>query len=235
MGLLDVFKKFPIKVTIMTKYNNVLVPRFDKGRFQIDYFNTANGRIERRYLLLKRAKVKIPAPEISFYHEVEEKRNIWLLQIDRNTFYPMSFEKEQIYVTYLADAIDENGNVVLDEEKQPRKVEVKKLILDGSILFKDGKVFNIPTPIAHQTYDKEFFLSNELELNAKLYRGRGFWDKYGYIVAMVIGGLMMAIILFAGMSQINKMYQEMGNLLVEMARIAGTTITPPAQTIMPTF
>jgi hypothetical protein len=93
-----IFAKFPINVIIFKKYGNVLRVVFDKGRYERKRIRTQDGIIESNYLVLKKEKVKIPPPPIGFYYDIENTRYLYLLQVDRYTYYPISFEGGKLVV-----------------------------------------------------------------------------------------------------------------------------------------
>jgi len=102
--------RFPIRVVIFKKYGNVLKPVMDRGRYERKRVKTKDGIIESSYLVLKKEKVKIPAPPLNFYYDMDDARYLYLLQVDRHTYYPMSFEGNKIMVMVKTYLTDEQGN-----------------------------------------------------------------------------------------------------------------------------
>jgi hypothetical protein len=196
-------KKFPVFVCLFKKYGNVVKPSLDKGRYRKQRLKTEDGFIENNYFYLKKEKLKIPAPDLKFYHDIEveegkSERWIYLMQIDRYTYYPISYEGDAVYLNipyYILATdiegkpiVDENGKqkIMVGEDGKPLIQYKKQKILDSTVLLNNGKTIKIPALIAHKTYDKEHWLSNEIETDQRLYRSKGFWDRYGNIVIMAL-------------------------------------------------
>jgi len=205
------FAKFPIHVVIFKRYGNVLRPAFDRGRYERRRIKTQDGIIESNYLVLKKEKVKIPAPPISFYYDIENTRYLYLLQIDRYTYYPLSFEAGKIKVTVPSYLTDKKGNILKDEKGNPKVVYVEKTLFDSNIILEDGRVVSLPNPIAYKTYDKEHWLSNEIETASRLYRSKGFWERYGNFVTLAVVGILLVMFFYVGVSK----YAEMTKSLVD--------------------
>lgn len=235
MGFFDALKKYPIKVTILTKYGDTIAPHFDKGRYEKQRIKTADGFIENNYLMLKKTKVKLPAPEISFYFEHEGIRHLWLLQIDRSTFYPISFKKEGIFVKYKAYATDEQGKPIIDEHGKPKMVIAERKFFDASIAFDDGTVIELPNPVAHRTYDKEHWLSDEIETSSRLYRSKGLWEKYGNLIILGVVGIVVVMALYVGAKNITDMATAVGNNLEAVAKSCGYVPAAAATQAPPPF
>lgn len=217
------FFKYPIRVVIFKRYGNALKPVFDLGRFEKRRIKTVDGVIENKYLVLKKEKVKIPPPEIKFYYDFGDKRYLYLLQIDRYTFYPISFDGNAmtVLIPIYEYQKDKKGNVILDESGNPKiKTDekgnpiityIQKPIFDGNIVLDDGRIVEVPTLIAHKTYDKEFWLSNEIEIAQKLYRSKSIWERYGNIIILGIIFMFMIMALYIGVSK----YTELTRILVD--------------------
>lgn len=234
MGFLDAFKKFPIKVVILTRYNNVLAPKFDKGRYEKQRLKTMDGFIENNYLMLKKTKVKIPAPEISFYYEKDNKREIWLMQLDRETFYPISFKNKEITFAYDAIGVDAEGKPIIDEKTGRAKiVKEERPFFNSTIAFSDGKIIDIPNPVTHKTYDKEHFLSDEIETSSRLYRSKSFWDRYGNLVILGVSGILIVMLLYVGGKNIADMTAKASESLAQVAQMCSGSISAPVTTPVP--
>jgi len=234
-----IFKPWPIRVLILKRFGNFLRPVFDRARYEKRRIKTQNGIIEREYLVLKNQKLKIPAPEISYYYDVENVRWIYLLQLDRYTFYPCSFDAGKISVKVPVYEVDEKGNIVKDEKGRPKVRIVEKTIFDSRIALEDGRIVELPSFIAHKTYDKEEWLSSELEAAQRLYRSKSFWERYGNIVTLAVCFLFMVMVLYVGirgyadltkqlvdgMREIAKSYGNVANQLKEILRYVGKNVT----------
>jgi hypothetical protein len=203
--------KFPINVVIFKKYGNVLKPVMDRGRYERKRIKTQDGIIESNYLVLKKEKVKIPAPPLSFYYDIDDARYIYLLQVDRFTYYPISFDGNKIRVKAKAYLTDENGNIIKDEKGNPKFEYVEVPLFDSKIVLDNGKVVEIPTMITHKTYDKEHWLSSEMELAFRLYRSKSFWERYGSYIILGVVGILMIMVLYVGV----KNYAELTKTLVD--------------------
>jgi len=200
--ILDFFS-FPIKVVIFKKYGNVLKPAFDRARYERKIVKTQDGIIENSYLILKNEKVKIPAPHISFYYDIDNTRYIYLLQLDRHTFYPISFEGNKITVRIRKNVKDEKGNTITTWEEIP--------LFDSNIVLDDGNLIQLPSMIAYKTYNKEHWLSSEIENAFRLYRSRGFWEKYGNFVVLAVVGIILVMFFYVGVSK----YADLTKTLVD--------------------
>jgi hypothetical protein len=205
------FFKFPIHVVIFKRYGNVLKPVFDKGRYERKRIRTEDGIIESNYLILKKEKVKIPAPPISFYYDIENTRYLYLLQIDRYTYYPLSFEAGKIRVNVPSYLTDKKGNILKDEKGNPKIIYVEKVLFDSDIILENGRVIPLPNLIAHKTYDKEHWLSSEIEAAYRLYKSKGFWEKYGNFVTLAVVGILLVMFFYVGVSR----YAELTKTLVD--------------------
>lgn len=209
--------KYPIRVMIFKRYGNVLKPVLDKARYEKRRIKTQDGIIEQNYLVLRKEKVRIPAPEISFYYDIENTRWVYLLQIDRFTYYPISFEGGKMKVMYPAYQTDEKGNILKDEKGNPKITYVEKTLFDSTIALEDGRIVQLPNPIVHKTYDKEHWLSNEIETASRLYRSKGFWERYGNFVTLAVIGIILVMFFYVGVSK----YAELtGNLVKGMKEIS---------------
>lgn len=208
------FGKFPIKVIIFKRYGNVLRLTFDRGRYERKRIKTQDGIIENNYLVLKGEKVKIPAPPLSFYYDIENTRYLYLLQVDRYTYYPISFEGGKLTVKVPSYLTDEKGNVVKDEQGNPKIVLVEKPLFDSNIILENGEVVELPNMIAYKTYDKEHWLSNEIETASRLYRSKGFWERYGNFVTLAVIGILLVMFFYTGVSK----YAELTKTLVDGLR-----------------
>jgi hypothetical protein len=215
--MLSLFR-YPIRVVIFKKYGNTLKPVFDRARYEKRAIKTDHGVIESSYLILKREKVKIPPPPISFYYDIEDTRYLYLLQVDRHTYYPISFEGGNIVVKVPVYVTDKKGNVVKDEKGNPKITYVEKTLFDSHIVLEDGKIVELPGMIAHKTYDKERWLSTEIELASRLYRSKGFWERYGNVVGMAVIGILLVMMLYAGATKYTEMARIMTDGLREVAQ-----------------
>jgi len=195
--------KFPIRVIIFKKYGNVLKPVMDRGRYERKRIKTQDGIIENNYLVLKKEKVKIPAPPLNFYYYIDDTRYLYLLQVDRFTYYPISFDADKVKVKVKAYSTDEKGN--------PKFEYVEVPLFDSRIVLDNGNVVEIPTMITHKTYDKEYWLSKEMESAFHLYKGKSFWERYGSYILLAIVGILMVMVLYVGV----KNYAELTKTLVD--------------------
>lgn len=209
--MFEFVKNFPIRVLIFKRYGNILRPVEDRARFEKVRIKTENGFIENNYLLLKKGKVKIPVPEIQFYYDIENVRWIYLLQLDRYTFYPITFQSGQMLVYFPTYEVDKKGEVVKDEKGNPKIKYVPKVLLNSSIALEDGRIINLPNMITHKTYDKEHWLSNEIETAQRLYRSKGFWERFGNYIMLGIIGIFLVMIFYVGTSR----YAELTKTLTD--------------------
>lgn len=238
-------KPFPIKVLIFKKYGNVLKPVFDRGRYERQRIKTADGFIENNYLILKREKVKIPAPEIQYYYDIDGVRWLYLLQIDRWTFYPLSFNAGKMIAYLPIYETDKNGNPIKDENGKPKIKFVPKVLFDSTIALEDGRIVELPNPIAHKTYDKEHWLSNEIETAQRLYRSKSFWEKYGNFVTLAVVGILLVMFFYIGVSRYAELtktvtdgLKDVSNAMVQVAdslRIAAQQSTQTPNVTKPPY
>ncbi|MCS7231789.1 MAG: hypothetical protein RMJ67_06600 [Elusimicrobiota bacterium] len=190
------FKPFPIKVLILRKYGNALVPTFDLGRYEKERKITEEGALQVEYFKLKRLNKKIPAPEIKFYHSDEKgNRWLWLLQVDRDTFYPILFNEKGLFI--------ESTQVVKDGDVE-KKEKVLIPLFYSDIILDNGKVVNLTTLIAEKSYDKEYWLSDQLRLANILYRKGTFFEKYGMFLLsllFLVGLIAVSYIAYTSISE----------------------------------
>jgi hypothetical protein len=203
--------KFPIRVIIFKKYGNVLKPVMDRGRYERKRIKTQDGVIENNYLVLKNEKVKIPAPPLNFYYDIDDARYIYLLQVDRFTYYPISFDGDKIIVKAKVYLRDENGNIIKDEKGNPKFEYVEVPLFNSRIVLDNGNVVEIPAMITHKTYDKEHWLSNEIETAFRLYRSKSFLERYGSYIILGVVGILMVMFLYVGVGK----YAELTKTLVD--------------------
>jgi len=223
--------KYPIKVVIFKRYGGALKPVFDKARYEKKKTITKDGVIEKSYVILKKQKVKIPAQPISFYYDIDNLRYLYLLQIDRFTFYPISFDGSKIKVLVPTFKTDEKGKVLKDKEGKPTIEYVEKPIFDGSILLDSGKVIEMPTMVTHKTYDREQWLSGEIESGSRLYRKKGIWDRYGNIITLAIGGVIIVMLIYVGATQFAHLTGNLSHALTEISKSMNTASGKLAQAI----
>jgi hypothetical protein len=210
--------KFPIRVVIFKKYGNVLKPVMDRARYERRRIKTQDGIIESNYLVLKNEKVKIPAPPLNFYYDIDDTRYIYLLQVDRFTYYPISFDGNKIRVKVKAYLTDEQGNIIKDEKGNPKFEYVEVPIFDSKIVLDNGNVVEIPTMITHKTYDKEHWLSNEIESAFRLYRSKSFWERYGNYIILGMVGIFMVMVLYIGIGKYAELTQTLVDGLKEVSQ-----------------
>jgi hypothetical protein len=243
MAFMDRFAKYPITVMVFSKYGNTLEPTNDRGRYVKQRVQTADGFIENNYLHLKKEDVKIPLPNTQFYQSLLNKRRLFLLKLDRWTYYPMNFDADKITIYTPVYKMDEQGIPLKDENDQMiLEGYTHKQIFDSRIVLDNGQVVQAPNLIAHKTYDKEHWLSNEIETAQRLYRSKDFWERYGNIISLAVVGILMMLFLYVGASNFTKMIETEGKnaevIAQNLAQVAtrcgmpgttspGTAGTPP--------
>jgi len=220
-------KKYPIKVMIFKKYGNALKPVIDLGRYERERIKTQDGFIENNYLHLKKDKIRIPAPETQFYHDFQTEKGtkadsvrwVYLLQIDRHTYYPINFQGSNAVVripVLKIETVTVDGKEIQRYEKgedgkyivagyEPRK------LFDSTIILEDGSIAEIPNPIAHKTYDKEHWLSGEIETSQRLYRTKNWWEKYGHLITYAVLGIMVMMFFYAGATQYANLTKDLAS------------------------
>lgn len=239
MGLFDLFLNYPVNVIIWKKYKNNLIPEFDKGRFFLQKLNTDYGVIQKEFFKLKKMNVKIPAFDVRHYYKDEKNITIHLLQVERNLFLPLKFTDTQIVYLDNEPELDENGNVKRDDKGNPIFKKVEKILLDTNFVFDPDEKKFIPLSVfvPEKVYDKEYWLSSEIEMANKHYSIKNFWTKYGAIIIMFIAVFgMIAVSFFAlkRMGEIAGMFMEserqIANSLDKVADKLGNVIEKLNQT-----
>lgn len=219
MGL---FKKYPIKTMIFKRYGNALKPVLDLGSYRKTRIKTMDGFIENNYFELKFEKIRIPTPDIVNYQDIDGKRWVYWLQVDRDTFFPISFEAGKMKVKIPICEIDpKTKQPKLDENKKPIIKYEERVLFNSRLVMEGDVVTELPTMIATKTYDKEHWLSSEIETAQRLYRKKAFWEQYGNVVMMMISGIIIIGIAWVVMRQYGKMNAELVEGLKVVAQSNG--------------
>jgi hypothetical protein len=232
--MLSLFKRFPIKVVLFKRYGNALKLAFDQARYEKRRIKTIDGIIENNYLLLKKEKVKIPPPPIDVYYDIDNTRHLYLLQIDRDTFYPLSFDAGKINVNVPTYVFDGEGNVIKDEKGNPKITYVERPIFDSNIILEDGRLISLPSIIANKTYDKEHWLSNEIETASRLYRSKAFWERYGNFIILAVVGILLVMFFYIGVSKYTDLTKTLVDGLKEVAQNINVASDKLAQAVKET-
>jgi len=204
---------YPVRVLIFRRYGNVIKPVLDRARYEERKVKTPDGEIIKKYLVLQKTKAKIPAPDITDYYDIENKRWLYLYQIDRDTFYPCSVEGGRITVR-IQEPIIEKGKV------KGYKI-VEKPLFDGNVVIsEDGTVINIETLVSKKTYDKEQWLASEIEAAQRIYRSKHWLERYGNYITLGLIILGMIMVLQIGLQK----YAEITNAYLKGVKEVATPL-----------
>jgi hypothetical protein len=179
-------KWYPIQVVIIKRYANTLKIEFDRGGVFPKEIKTENGVIKTEVLKLRKSKVEIPAPDIKFYHDVDNERVLYLFQYERNVFFPCSITNEKISYFVPEVVVDEKGNKI---------IRMKEIELFTPKL-------NVEE-IEEKTWS--YWLASRIELANRMFRKISFWERWGgliMITLMLIFGVMIFISAFQQYSNI---------------------------------
>jgi hypothetical protein len=196
---------YPIKVVVWNKYNNMISPDFDRGAIVKEKFATENGVLVKEYFVLKKYKTKIPFFDIkNFYKDINGKITVHLFRVSKDLFLPMMFTDERVYIP--------KGTVV-----DGKKLEDDIVLLDAKIILDEEKNEIIPLTniIPKKVYDKDHWLSSEIEDANKRYMVKNFWAKYGNVVIMFIIIFGMVSISFLALKNMS----EMATKIMEAQRL----------------
>ena len=78
----------------------------------------------------------------------------------------------------------------------------------------------IETLIPHRTYDKEEWLSSEIETAQRLFRSKNWWEKYGNYVILGIFLLFAVMIMYVGFTK----YLELSRVVMNGLRDVSNAI-----------
>jgi len=195
--MIKMFKKYPISVTIIRKYQNGLSVVKDRGRYFQKKARTKSGTIYHAFFRLKKLKKTIPAPEIEFYQDIEGKRHLLLLQISREEFLPLRYE-EGILKGYVNVPVIENGQIKTDEAGNPILRPQEVVVFNTNVAIEEGKIVKLPALVSYKTYDWKQWLTSEYRAGTQLYGLQKFWEKYGTFITIAVGSFaILGIVFFA--------------------------------------
>jgi hypothetical protein len=180
-------KRYPIRVVIIRRYANALKIDFDRGGIFSEEIKTENGVIKTEVLKLMKNKAEIPAPDINFYHDIDNERVLYLYQYERDVFFPCKVTNEKI--SYFVPEVVVN-------EKGEKIIKMKEVELFAPKL-------NIPE-INEKTWS--YWLASRIELANRMFRKVSFWERWG-------GLLMLAILVIVGIMIGWMGYQQYSNII----------------------
>lgn len=226
----------------MKSYQNTYVPIRDKGRFEVNNIQTGSGLLSQRYLVLKKTKVKIPAPPTQVYQIVDGKPLLWLLEVNRNEHYPIEIKNQNIPAKQPIYELDKNkpiyqtnvkGQKDLDENGKPiilgYEPKINELgepiiekyedvmIMQPTLMMRDGKLIKVPNAIVVQNYDPIEFMASEQEFNERFYSKPSFWDKYQNLILTAIGMFGLIVIFWLALKNIVPMFSSLSESLKAFA------------------
>lgn len=229
-------KKYPVEVVYFSRYANTLRPKFDVGRFQPNKDQTEHGVIENNRFFIAGLQKEIPEIPQKFYNDIENKRIIYFYQIDRHTFCPMSFDGHKVTIYYQTPIMDEvldetSGDYVqvpaVDEDGKTIMETTERVIFDGTIVIgADNVVKEVEGLLAHQTYDKDYFQSDEIEKSNRMYEKKGNWEKYYPFIMLVGAGFIMVMFFWLGAKQYAELSQIYADGLIKSAQIFADATRP---------
>lgn len=231
MGVFSRFGSFPVELIIFRRYQNALKPKTYRARFIKKMVQTEDGAIERKNVeyLDGNKTMRLPnfnLPELTL---VEGKQTLMLLQVDLSTYLPIVYQDGLLKIQTPKWKVVQRPVLDLDEKGIPKRDENGKEILLGyqeeferdssgnlvqdgyeeRILFnpyamlEDGKIVTIPQLTAKKTYDREQWLSGELELANKTYKSKNFWVRNREMILLLCVGFLMIMALYVTFSQLN--------------------------------
>lgn len=223
---------YPLRILILRRRQNGFVPIFDKGRMETKKAKNNKKAIVQQYLKIKGQKAKIPLPETDFYQEIDGIPYLYLIQLDRNTFYPMHIEndvmvlKRPIYKDDLTKPIYsvENDQYVLDEKGEkvilgyePQKNEEGEPIIEKhdnvaigalDVMIDNGYIVKVPKMHMVKTYDIREVMASEQERDAVLYGKKGFLEQWGAIISFTLLGILIISLLYIAFKNLTPMFQQ---------------------------
>jgi hypothetical protein len=198
-------KRYPIRVVIIRRYANALKIDFDRGGIFPEEIKTENGVIKTEVLKLMKNKAEIPAPDISFYHDVDNERVLYLFQYERDVFFPCKVTNEKI--SYFVPEIIVN-------EKGEKIIKMKEVELFTPKL-------NIEE-INEKTWS--YWLASRIELANRMFRKVSFWERWGgmfMLAILVIVGVMIFVVAFQQYSNIiGQASQSLQNVADALNKVA---------------
>jgi len=221
-------KAWPIQVIIFRRYANTLKIVFDRGYIYDKKIATESGEIETTVLKLKNNKVEIPAPDISFYNDIDNERVLYLYQHEREIFYPCKVTNEKITYYVPEVFVDANGNKII------RMKEVELFYPKLNVQEIDEKTWS-------------YWLASRIELANRMFRKVSFWERYGGVVMLFVMVIIGIMIFFMGYQQytniIGSASQSLERVADALNKIADklisnqnvTILTPPHPPTTPPY
>jgi hypothetical protein len=211
-------KNWPIRVILIRRYANALKIEEDRGAIDTEEINTENGIIKTTVLKLKNNNVQFPAPDISFYHDFDNERVLYLYQHERDVFFPCKVTNEKISYFVPEVVVDEKGNKI---------VRMKEVELFYPKL-------NIPE-INEKTWS--YWLASRIELANRIFRKVSFWERWGGLIMLGVMLMFGVVIFLIGYQQYTNIIESatkgLGSVADALNKIADklayaqNTTTPP--------
>jgi hypothetical protein len=110
-------------------------------------------------------------------------------------------------------------------------VFVEKQLFDSEIVMEDGRIIQLPSLITHKTYDKEHWLSKEIETAFRLYRSKSFWERYGNFITLAIIGIFLVMFFYVGVSKYAEITGTLVNGLKEVSQSMNVVADKIAQAV----
>lgn len=147
MGLFKKKEKvnYPIKLNIYRRYGNKLTPFFEWARYVRDRTDAEGLPIDEDYLEFESNKKQIPPIDIKHYYDLTTTREIDLVELDIDTFYPIkwkdgrmiAWKKEPIMVPVPVMTKNEKGEEV--QKVNEDDIPLYQTDSNGNLLMAQGK------------------------------------------------------------------------------------------------
>lgn len=182
-------ESFPIKVYLYKRYRNRLVPEITRGRYYKERIKTEQGALEHQYIVLRQGFMKykkIPYVPQEFYYDEEGKQSIYLLAINKDVYYPLTFVDGSLLVN--ADVPTETEVINEQGEKEIiRGTERKQVaLMDTKISLNKDTLISVPYAISNQTYSNLTWLNQEAKSDLAIYTKSNVFSKYKDIITLAI-------------------------------------------------
>lgn len=219
------FKNFPLRVVIFKRLRNLLDIRVYKGRMYRELKPAeAGGDIEKRFLVIKKGNMYLetPMPPQQGFYDIDGTQTVYLLQTDVNIYYPVSFEEGVLRaVVPMREAVlDEKGEQAKDESGNLvwRDIDREQVIFDTRYIDKDGRLQSLPMAMAHKTFDKEQWLSQEIVLANQIYKPKkSTLEAVAPYAMLAIAGVIFVILIVVTFQGYEKNNQIMADALKAVA------------------
>lgn len=238
------YKRYDLKVQVIERLGNGLDFSQARGKYVKNVRSVEGGKDETRYIMLKPSRfapdTKIPAYPLPAYNTLDSNMKVLtLLKIDRNNYYPCSYEKGIMTATVPSPIMREDGTQALNADGTP-SWSWKDITLFNTNYYMNehGAPETVPYLVAHQTFDAEHWLASEIiAANTENRMESNFQIYAPAIVAVIaiIGCILIAYYTYQQFDSIsNKLVDVMKLAISQIGNIGHTTTTIIAPTAPPT-